>query len=233
MALKTIIASKTSGCFARTVTAKRKPSVDGIRRRGNGMPWVPRFNWPEIQRYHEQGHSVRECCDTFGFSIGGWYKARAKGRVRTICDPKYQKRYDWSEVQAYYDQGHSIRDCCKKFGFWAGSWAKATRRGDVKARPVRIELAKLLETSRSRSAIKRRLLRDGILKNECSRCGISEWQEKPICIQIDHINGINDDYRIENLRMLCANCHSLTPTHGRRNVGRKNRSEGISFLLAA
>ena len=47
-------------------------------------------------------------------------------------------------------------------------------------------------------------------------CGISEWQGKPLSIQIDHINGLNDDYRLENLRMLCANCHSLTPTSRRR-----------------
>ncbi|HEV2261913.1 MAG TPA: HNH endonuclease signature motif containing protein [Candidatus Rubrimentiphilum sp.] len=77
------------------------------------------------------------------------------------------------------------------------------------------------------------MLDEGILKNKCSRCGISEWQAKPISIQIDHINGINDDYRLENLRMLCANCHSLTPTHGRRNVGHKKRVPEISFLLAA
>ena len=54
-----------------------------------------------------------------------------------------------------------------------------------------------------------------------------------VVLQSDHINGINDDYRLENLRMLCANCHSLTPTHGRRNVGHKKRVPEISFLLAA
>ncbi|HEV2261912.1 MAG TPA: IS3 family transposase [Candidatus Rubrimentiphilum sp.] len=75
------------------------------------------FKWPEIQRYHEQGHSVRECCEKFGFSIGGWYRARAKGRVRTISGSKYNKRYDWAEVQAYYDQGHSWAACVRKFRF--------------------------------------------------------------------------------------------------------------------
>jgi 5-methylcytosine-specific restriction endonuclease McrA len=40
-------------------------------------------------------------------------------------------------------------------------------------------------------------------------------------VQIDHINGIHDDYRLENLRMLCPNCHSQTATYGRRNVGRR------------
>jgi len=39
---------------------------------------------------------------------------------------------------------------------------------------------------------------------------------KPLSIQVDHINGVNDDYRLENLRILCANSHGLTPTHGRR-----------------
>ena len=88
-----------------------------------------------------------------------------------------------------------------------------------KAAPVTKPL-ELLFQGKNRSAIKRRLLKDGALKNQCIRCGISDWQGKPLSIQIDHINGVNDDYRLENLRMPCANCHALTPTHGRRNAGK-------------
>ena len=53
----------------------------------------------------------------------------------------------------------------------------------------------------------------GILQNRCDWCGLTSWRGRPIAIQIDHINGVNGiDHRLENLRMLCPNCHSQTDT---------------------
>src|SRR5437763_16057938 len=61
----------------------------------------------------------------------------------------------------------------------------------------------------------KRLLRMGV-RHECSQCGITHWQGMPLVLHLDHINGINNDNRIENLRLLCPNCHSQTDTYGRR-----------------
>ena len=49
-----------------------------------------------------------------------------------------------------------------------------------------------------------------------------KYNNKPLILQLDHINGINDDNRIENLRFLCPNCHSQEDTYAARN--RKNIS---------
>ncbi len=68
--------------------------------------------------------------------------------------------------------------------------------------------------------MKERLLREGLLRTECEQCGLSEWRGKPLSVHIDHINGVKDDHRLENLRMLCPNCHSQTDTYGARNKGR-------------
>ena len=43
------------------------------------------------------------------------------------------------------------------------------------------------------------------------------WLDEPITLQLDHINGINNDHRIENLRILCPNCHSQTSTYAGKN----------------
>ena len=67
--------------------------------------------------------------------------------------------------------------------------------------------------------LKKRLIKEGLKENMCEICGINEWLNKPISLELDHINGNNMDHRIENLRILCPNCHSQTATYrGRKSV---------------
>lgn len=69
--------------------------------------------------------------------------------------------------------------------------------------------------------LKKRLLKEGLLVEQCLVCGIGpEWQGRPLSLQLDHINGIKEDNRIENLRIICPNCHSQTVTYASRNKGR-------------
>jgi hypothetical protein len=68
--------------------------------------------------------------------------------------------------------------------------------------------------------LKRRLLREGLLQPRCALCNLTTWRDAPVPLELDHINGNNRDNSLANLRLLCPNCHALTPTYrSRRRTG--------------
>lgn len=137
-------------------------------------------------------------------------------------------KYDWVAIQIDINNGMKVRDCIKKYGFAKATYSLAVKDGRVTPRktPAKMTLDELLLYAKDRRTepherahIRRRLLSNGHA-NGCSICGISEWHGKRITLEVDHINGSPRDNSLENLRLLCPNCHSTTPTWRGRNARR-------------
>ena len=80
----------------------------------------------------------------------------------------------------------------------------------------------------ARSVLRRYVIKNNLIPYRCAICGCVEWQGRTLSLELDHINGINNDNRIENLRFLCPNCHSQTTTYGSRNQQRNDSEYEIS-----
>lgn len=152
------------------------------------------------------------------------YHAR---RLGGPVDARGARRYDWHQEQRFYDAGHSVRQCQERFGFSRQSWHAAVKRGAVEARPHGLPLEELLANGvpRGRNNIKLRLVRAGVKRNRCEMCGLDEWMGLSIPLSLHHVNGDRHDNRLENLQLLCPNCHSQTDTFAGRN---SRRLAGVS-----
>jgi len=72
-----------------------------------------------------------------------------------------------------------------------------------------------------RHSIKRRIIEDDLIPYVCACCGGEPmWQGKPLVLILDHVNGVNNDNRLENLRFVCSNCDSQLPTYKSKNRSR-------------
>lgn len=76
----------------------------------------------------------------------------------------------------------------------------------------------------ARHHIKRRLIEETLIPYSCQCCGNKgEHNGYPLVLQLDHINGMNNDHRLENLRFLCPNCHTQQETYGAKNIVAKRK----------
>jgi hypothetical protein len=142
-----------------------------------------------------------------------------KRRLGRPIDDRFIRRYEWGLVQAFYDEGKSITECQERFGFARKTFMDAVARGLIRTRSQLRPIDECLVKGRevNRTHLKSRLLAEGLKENRCERCGIGEWLGVPLSMALHHVSGDGDDNRLENLMMLCPNCHAQTPNFSGRN----------------
>jgi hypothetical protein len=167
----------------------------------------------EVARLHAEGLTGREIAKRLGVT-----PPTVSYYLRRLGIPRQrQGRYNWTEIQAYYDEGNGVRACAERFGFSHDAWHAAMKRGDVRPRPHAMPIEELLSGVRNRSHLKRRLIKAGLKRNHCEGCGLNAWMGAPLSLALHHVNGDKHDNRIQNLQLLCPNCHSQTDNFAGRN----------------
>lgn len=93
-------------------------------------------------------------------------------------------------------------------------------KGLIKKRPIKIKTIDILQgkyPNFQTYKLKNRLLKEGYLENKCYCCGITVQNNNPIKFDLHHIDGNNKNHKLNNLLLICPNCHSQTPTYKGKN----------------
>lgn len=99
-------------------------------------------------------------------------------------------------------------------------WNQGKRYRPIKrAKPLKEVLVKH-STWVNTNNLRKRLLNEGLKERKCECCGNTKWMGEPIALELHHINGIKDDLRIENLQILCPNCHAFTDNYRGKNINK-------------
>ena len=147
-----------------------------------------------------------------------------------------QKRYTKEQLEEIVHQSYSIREVLYKVGLAFCEVSRTKVKKDIynfnidhshfvrqracTNKPIQDILVE--NSTFGRCALKKRLLKDNLIENKCNICSQNEtWNGKPLIMILDHVNGINNDNRIENLRMLCPNCNSQQDTFAGKNKEKK------------
>lgn len=125
-----------------------------------------------------------------------------------------------------YNSGKSLHETASLLGMttvtlWRRAKSLDLKWSNLKRKSFKkIELQNILEGKHPEYQtfkLKKRLLSEGIMENKCNICGITDWNGKEISMQLDHIDGDSHNHKLENLRMICPNCHSQTDTYCGKN----------------
>jgi hypothetical protein len=140
----------------------------------------------ELVKIINESLSIAEVCRRLNIRVAG-------GNYKTIND-KIKK---WQiNISHFTGQGWNVGERFKNF-----------HKG-YKLEDVLIKNSPYLSTNN----LKHRLYREGVKEKKCEDCNIKQWNNKEIIFELDHIDGDNSNNCINNLKILCPNCHSQTPT---------------------
>jgi|LakMenE18May11ns_1017448.scaffolds.fasta_scaffold9246019_1 Zn finger protein HypA/HybF involved in hydrogenase expression len=131
------------------------------------------------------------------------------------------------EIKLAYDKYDTLHQASAELKMTTVSlWRRAKKIGlawkdkNFKPEQQKIPLNEIIEGKHpyyQTLKLKKRLLKEGVKENKCDICGIIDWNNIELSMQLDHIDGDSHNHKLDNLRMVCPNCHSQTNTYCGKN----------------
>ena len=132
----------------------------------------------------------------------------------------------FGQVAAYLNKSKSTNSILKRRAIELNLDYSHFKVSGFDAKPTNEVLILDNNFARSTHTLKLRLIKENHFEHKCYRCGITEWNGLSAPIELEHINGNRYDNRIENLTILCPNCHAQTPTYrGKNKKSKKQKDE--------
>lgn len=113
-------------------------------------------------------------------------------------------------------RGATVKNYLKKFGVEDYKGNQGCR-GQKKSHQRKSAEEYLNIPHPNSNRLRQKLIEDGIKKAECEICGLSKWNDKPIPLELHHVDGDRFNNVLINLQILCANCHRQTDNYGSKN----------------
>lgn len=159
------------------------------------MRYTERYTEKEFVEAVKKSKSYSGVCRLIGLSPKG-------GNLKTVKNKIYKMELDISHFTfENWNRGLTSDDCAS-----------------IKKKPIEEILVK--NSGWSSHSIRCRLFKEGLKAKRCERCGRTEWEGAEIPLELHHLNGIHNDNRLENLQILCPNCHALTDNYSGKSSKR-------------
>ncbi len=206
-----------------------------------------KIDFKELEVVVKNSTSYSEVCRKMNLSNNGYTFSKIKKIVESLdINVKHftggaKKDYDIKKLEKLVKSSTTYSEVCRGFGIKESGGNIRTIKKRIKENNLDIshfegkaytgkrrestgqkqkELSDILveNSDYSRAALKRRLINEGVLEYKCFKCvNKGVWMGEELVLQLDHINGVRNDNRLENLRFLCPNCHSQTKTYAGKN----------------
>lgn len=149
-----------------------------------------KYNFEKLRQVVAESYSIAQVLQKLGMVTAG-------GNYKTI---KLRVKQENIDISHFTGQGHLKNK--------THNWAPKRSLEEI-----------LVEDSTYTSSdkLRKRLLKEGVFERVCNNCKNTEWLDQLIPLELDHKNGNNMDHRLENLQLLCPNCHAFTHNYRGKN----------------
>lgn len=147
----------------------------------------------------------------------------SRGVQRCGCASTTRPSSRWRELRKHRSHHSLARDIHRPF-YGSGAPERASQ-------PARAQAAYRANPRRGcafqSNHLRKRLIAENILTARCGVCMLTDWLGRPIPLELDHVDGDRENNLLDNLRLICPNCHAMTPTYRGKNMALRRRAKEV------